>query len=460
MDRILKHFAVLLCVISCIFTLYACTKSGADGRIPGVDAKYGESGVLLIDAYQKLTEGKFNEAIEIFSNYREQTGNANDDPKDNANNSGNLVLEIGLGKAYFGAGDYPNAVKSFLAACDIAPERDDIINYLGEAQMQAGAFSDSVESYKLLLGRDSDSITVFGKLEQALRKNRDYAGLYQLLTDRLESMDEGSSPEKSRCLRMLLETAQLTKDNALILLTIERFKDTPQGFAVETGFEAYNAFLSGDEETAKSVIFNANSIEALLKSAGENGFYLGQFNDAGQYQGKGLIIFGNNHSNAVCQVYYGEFNANKPNGAGLGYSGYMDEFEDQRGKKTVILENNYIESDWIDGIPDGRVVKTYEYFEYSDEALRYSGKIIETAAYKGAMAQGEVWSGNYEYDPGNMKERNVSYTKHVVADGKPIPFEAAVRGKKGSAYEAYYKDPAKEAFEASGEECHNCIFRF
>jgi len=460
MNRILKHFAVLLFVISLPSTLYACTESGTVGRVPDADAIYGESGVLLIDAYQKLTEGRFNEAIEIFSVYREHIDNAIDNVEDNAKNSGNIVLEIGMGKAYFGAGDYMNAVKSFRAAYSIDAGRGDVIHYLGEAQMRSGAYSDSVETFKILLGRDPDNAMVLGKLEQALRKNRDFAGLYLLFLDRLESVDAGNIINKNYCLKVLLEAAQLMKDKDLILQTVGKFKNTPREFAVETGFEAYELFISGNEEAASATIFDARNIDALVESAGRDGLYFGEYDDSGQYHGKGLIIFGSDNRSSVCRIYYGGFSRNKPNGAGTGYSGYFQEFRNGAGNSIVNKENNYIESDWIDGVPDGIVVKTYEYLEYSDDVLQYSGKIIETATYADAMAQGEVWSENRENTSGALNKTGISYTKHVVADGQPVPFEVTVRGKTVMAYEAYYKDPKGVAFDARTEECLSCIFHF
>ena len=335
MKGILQRFTISICVTSLAFVSYSCTKPATDGGVPGTGALYSGSGAALIDAYQMLTEGRFIEAIEAFSEYREQI--------DAEYDAGSISLEIGMGKAYFGAGDYRNAMKSFGAAHNIDSERNDIIHYLGQAQMQAGDYPGSVESFRLLFERDPEDLAVLGKLAQALRKNRDYTSMYQLFLGSLESVDDGDSPVKNYYLRMLLEAAQLTKDSNLIRQAVEQYKNTPQELAVKTGFEAYELLISGDEESAKAVIFDVNNIDALVESAGRDGCYFGGYSDTGEYQGKGLIIFGSN-SRYICQVYFGEFSGNKPNGAGMGYSGYAQKFEDKNGKYNVNKENNYIES--------------------------------------------------------------------------------------------------------------------
>ena len=444
----LRFFTLLLCVAFFPAIMCACSKSDTANVIFGDDTNNNVYSIELIEAYEKLTEGKFDEAIEVFSGCKEQAGEPN------------IAIEIGLGKAYFGAGDYQNAIKTFETACIIDPESYDLPHYLGEAQMMAGDYSASAVTFRLLLGKDPGNKIVIEKIELALRKNKDYAGLYRLYEEIIEGDYEYTNFQIGYYVGKLIEAAQLSKDRSLIISAIEKLKDTPRGYALEVGFKAYEMFISGDEEAARAVIFDADIVEALLESAGRSNCYFGDFSDTGEYEGKGLIIFSSSDISAVCQIYYGEFSGNKPNGAGIGYKGSAGEFVALEGGSVVFKDNTYIEAVWKNGVPDGDVVKTSEYFEYSDDVLQYSRKTIETATYKNRLAQGEVLSENHYYNQNNTQDDNVTIIKHVVTNSRPAPFEVTIDGDTVKVYEAHYRDLTSEPFEINEEECQNCIFIF
>jgi len=429
--------------------MFACSKPGADKSIEGGGFAGNEPGGAidaLLDAFEKLTEGRFDEAIAAFSACKEQPGEAG------------IAIGIGMGKAYFGAGDYQNAVEAFETAYSIDPERNDIIHYIGEAQMRAGDFDASAETFKLLMGNHPNDKAAKGKLEQALRKNKDYSGLHRFYEDRLEEAGGQNSPETNYYSGKLMEAAQLSKDGSLIHSTMERLNALPLGFALETGYKAYGMFVSGEEDAAKALMFDAGNIDALLEAAGENGCYFGEFSDAGEYRGKGLIIYGSKSVNAVCRVYIGEFSGNRPNGEGTGYSGHAGEYTDLEGGKVAFENGTYIEAAWKDGAPDGRVVMIDEYSEHSGGVALYSRKTVETAEYKNRLAQGEVWSETRYRDHEGAQEDSVTITKHVAKNGRPAPFEANIGGRTVMAYEARYVEAAGDPYEANEEECRKCMF--
>ena len=450
MKSILRYIVILLCIASFTAITYACSNSGDDKYISGDNATNNESGkefsATLIDAYEKLTEGKFDEAIEILSSIKYQAS------------EGHIAIEIGMGKAHLGTGDYQNAIIAFKAALSIEPEYNDIFQYLGEAQMLMGDYSAAIETLRLLLEKDPGDIAAIRKLEQALRTKIDYAGLYQFYADRFEAAHRNNSSEMDYYSGKLIEAAQLSKDGGMLLSAIEKLKDTPQGFALEIGFKAYEMLVSGDDDAAKAILFDAENTDTLKESAGRGGCYFGEYNDIGEYQGRGLIIYGSNSVDAVCHIYYGEFSGNKPNGQGTGYTGRVGEYVSLNGESITYKNDIRIEANWKDGIPEGAVVKTDEYFEYSDNILVYSRKTIETAIYKNRLAQGEIWAVNNYYNQNNTQEDNVTIIKHVASDSHPVQFEETVGGSAVMVFEARYKDADSEAYDIKEDECQNCRF--
>jgi len=442
MKRYKGYIILLLCVTVFLICLSACSK-------PAPEVEINEASMILIDAFANLTEGNYAEALSAFSGCEDNL------------ESQKLVIEIGKGKAYFGIGDYQSAEDAFKIACGIDQDRIDLMQYLGEAQMQAGNYSAAVETFERLLEREHDNITALNKLEQSLRKSNDFNGLYKFFEARMTAISDGDMYEQNYYSGKLLEAARLTKDEGLILSTIDRLKDTPQGYAIKMGYEAYKLFSSGDEDGAKALLFNAETINSLIESAGKTGCYFGEISDSGNYQGRGLIIFGSDNRSSNYQIYMGEFADDKPNGAGTGYQGYASEYDDNDGKPMLQYGNNCVEADWTNGTPAGYVIKTNEYKTYSEGVFQWSNKNIETAVYTDGLAQGEVWSEHYYDNPNYEYGTSTSFTKHMVVDGIPVPFEVTVYGETFMAYEAYYGDSKTNAPQYAQEEpCAYCDFRF
>ena len=439
MKKSLKQIILLSCITVTLFCLSACSNSTPDVSIK-------ESSGILVDAFANLTEGKFENAATAFADFKAK------------DNTPNLAVEIGMGKAYFGTGDYSNAEKAFEAAYNIDSERADIIHYLGEAQMQTGNYSAAVDTFSLLLGIEPDNKTVLSKLEQSLRKNKDYLGLYKFFEDRVSSAADNET-EKDYYSSKLVEAVQLTKNDDLIRSTLARFDDTPLGYALDVGYRAYTLLLSGDEESMKKLLFDVDNIEALMQSAGRFGCYFGEYNDFGEYNGKGIMIFGSDNRNSVCQIYYGEFINGVPNGTGIGYSGYIYEWNAD-GKTRLQKSNDFFEADWKDGIPEGNVIRTDEYITYLEGVLEYTSKNVETAFYENRLAQGEVWCAHYYDNPSNDYGSSVSYTKHFALDGEPVPFEVIFNGKTVMAYEAQYNETKDRVNWVDEEACTWCKFSF
>jgi len=373
-------------------------------------------------------------------------------------NKPNLAVEIGMGKAYFGAGDYSNAEKAFEAAYNIDSDRADIIHYLGEAQMQTGNYSAAVETFRLLVEKEPNNKTAWSKLEQSLRKNKDYMGLFRFFEDRIISA-AGNEIEEDYFSSKLIEAVQLTKDDDLIRSTFERFNDTPLGYALDVGYRAYTLFLSDDEESMKALLFDVDNIDALVESAGRFGCYFGEDKEYGEPPGKGIMIFGSDNRNSVVQIYFGEFKNGEPNGTGIGYWGYVNEW-DVDGKTRLQKSNTFLESDWKDGIPEGNVIKISDNITYVDGNLEYANKNIETGFYINRLAQGEVWTESHYNNPNNTYGSNVSYRKHFVVDGAPVPFEVRIGGRTVMAYEAHYGNTKNQVNRVNEEACTWCSFKF
>jgi len=403
----------------------------------------GEENALLVAAFTYLTAGQFTEAINSFSLAKTQI------------DSPNIFLEIGLGRAYFGNEDYTGAQEAFGAAVKIDPGRTDIQRYLGESELLAGSYGQSAETFRLLLQKEPDDKTLFGKLELSLRRNKDYEELFLLFEERLEALEnddengadvDGGANESDAVdyyAGKLLETAVLLEDDDLIASVIDRFSENEEKSVMRLAYDAYQLLLSGEEDAAKELLFDLENIEALVSWSGS--IYLGDYNDYGEYEGTGFSI-----KNGT--VHFGEFKSGNPNGPGTEFFGQIYEWEDG-GNAMLQRAGYFIESDWVLGIPDGDVVETIDWVTFSGSTRQNSGKVITTAFYSNGMAQGEVWREERQ----TYRGRNyVYYTKHVVEDGFPVPFEVTVNRRTVTVYEA--QGTSKNSFRWTRENECNCIF--
>ena len=432
-----NHLLLLICIAIQILCLSACSSSVPDVQI-------NEKSSVLVDAFASLTEGDFENAVAEFTNYK------------SLDSKPNLAVEIGIGKAYFGVGDFANAEIAFESANGIASDKADIIHYLGEAQMKTGHYPAAVETFSLLLEIEPENKTALSKLEQALRSSKDYNGLYTFFENRI-SAATGDGTEKEYYESKLIEAVQLTKDDDLIGSVLGRFGDLPLGYALDVGFEAFAFLISGDEESMRELLFDIDTIEALTESAGRYGCYFGDFNDFGEYSGMGIMIFGSDDRNTISQVYFGEFAHGEPNGAGIGYRGTINEWENN-GEKRLQKSNRYIEGEWREGIPEGNVTITNEYVTYLEGVLEHASKAIDTGFYVNRLAQGEYWTANYYDNPNDIYGPSVSYRKHFVVDGRPVPFEISFDGRMVMAYEAHYDETKDRVYWVNEEACTWCSF--
>ena len=454
----MKKLLVLILAIFALFIMCLSACSSADADNDKVDSKKqgaeeveeitelpssGDDSAFLVTAYTYLTEGRFDEAIDAFSTAKNQI----DAP--------NILLEIGLGKALFNKEDYEGAQMAFEAAVKLDPGRIDIQRYLGETQMLTGNYEQSSETFRLVLKNEPDDKAIFGKLEKSLRRSNQYEELFQLFEEYLESAIEADQEKEEEdddisevgfYAGKLLEAAFLMGDESLTLSVIERFSDDEFGSLMELGYTAYQSIKSGDEETAKELLFDFDNIQTENYWSGN--LYFGEFNDYGEYEGTGFTISYNS-------VHIGDFKEYVPNGFGISFSGYLYEWDDD-GTAMFQKSSNFIESNWVDGIPDGDVVSTDEWATYNGDTLQYSGKSITTAFYSDGMAQGEVWR---ESQSTYRRRTYTSYTKHVVEDGIPVPFEASIR-RRGTTmvYEAF--GDSRDRFNWAYEEECNCEFIF
>lgn len=430
MKKLYSCFLFILCLLLFLLALSSCSKP---------TDSISDSSILLMEAYVSLTDGKFEEAIDEFSAYKEKF------------KSPNLTLEIGMGKAYFGIGDYGNAEIAFERAYKIDATRSDVIHYLGEAQMQTENYKASVETFKKLLEKEPDNQTALSKLERSLIKNKDYYELYKFYEDRIKSINDKTKLDYYSY--RLIEAAQMTNDDSLLLSAIEKYKDTEQFYAMDVAYKAYKLIISGDEEAAKTLLFDIEIINDLMDSTGQNSFcFVNVDNPTNNYQGRGLMMMGSGNSTA-CKIYVGEFFENKPQGEGIGYSGYISEWESE-GKKYLQKSNTYIDAEWKEGHTEGFVTRTDEYTTYQEGNLQYSNKEIVTANYENGLAQGEVWTeSHYQNYESGSNYSGVSFIKHFAVDGIPVPFEVIEYGRRIMAYEAYYGDSKNNSPYADTEDC-------
>ena len=416
-----------ICLLFLLLTLSACSQSVSS---------VSEQSALLVDAYAKLTDGQFEEAIGIFSAYKQQFSKPD------------IAVEIGIGKAYFGVGDYANAEEAFATACGIDPDRADLIHYLGEAQMNTGDYEAAAETFQKLIDLEPANQSAIGKLEQSLRKDRDYFGLYKYYEDRINSADDKTKLDYYSI--RLVEAAQLANDDDLVVAAIERLKDEKQYYALSTAIKAYRLLEAGDEEAAKNLLFDVDNIDALMESAGKNSIcFVDTGNTEYESKGRGVLISGSGNI-AFCPVYIGEISDNKPHGAGVGYEGYINEWEND-GRQYTGKTNTYFNTDWKEGVPEGPFTRTYEYSTYQAGKLQYSEKTIFTATYINKLAQGEVWTEyHFQYSTSHTE---TTFTKHFAKDGLPVPFEVNRNGRTVMAYEAHYENSKNNTPTVNTEPC-------
>jgi len=421
---------ILIYSVLLILVLSSCSKAETETA--------GESSILLLDAYSNLTDGKFKEAIEKFSTYKTNY------------TSSNISVEMGMGKAYLGMEDYENAVNAFKNAYEIDSDGADIIHYLGIAQMSAEDYSGSAESFRKLLEKNPDDKILLTKLEDSLRKGKEHTALYEFLEERIEKANDDNE-DADEYIGRLLEVAQLIDDEDFILSAMENFKDTEQYYAIDIAYKASKLLLSGDEEGAKNLLFDAEIIESLIESSNNADFYFGEFDDSGEYHGKGIRFVDDNNESS-CTIFIGEFANYKLNGLATKFIGSNFFFVDEE-KQIGITDTTRIESNWKDNQAEGFSTKVVERTRYEDGLFNYSYKSIYTANCISGISQGEVWA---EYhDKGGS---SIRFTKHFVVDGLPVSFETE-SGKM--VYELHYQG-SKDAtpYSISTEKCTYCEFSF
>jgi len=113
------------------------------------------------------------------------------------------------------------------------------------------------------------------------------------------------------------------------------------------------------------------------------------------------------------------------------------------------------EGTWSAGIPDGSTVSTREWVQYANDTRFRSGISTTTAFYSNGLAQGDVWTEDREEYQGGT---DVLFTKHVVEDGIPVPFEVTISGMKFTVYEAY--GTTMNSFQWLDEDKCSCKFIF
>lgn len=442
MRKSLLFILVLFCALS--LAIAACSSpDDEDYDEYNEETVADESSMLMIEAYAFLTAGQFADAIETFYAYTAQGGEQV------------LLRNIGLGKAYFGIGDYISSIAAFETAVRNEPDRTDILHYLGEAQMRAGLYSDSTETFRRLTEKYTDNQLVFYKLEQSLISDQNHMGLHRFYEERIEFYGIDDEDAVTYAVRMF-KTALLMHDEDLIASALEKFRGTSTGTAFELGYRIYQSVMSGDDEAVNTLVRDLDNVIALRETFAWDGLYIGEYDEYGKYEGRGFIVFAHGTVPRISQFYFGEFLNGKPNGIGLGISGGTRDL----GAGTTETSFNIIESNWIDGIPDGDVVITNNNVTYNEGEVEWVHTTITTAFYANGMAQGEVWTRELWYSDGN---ENISYIKHLVEDGIPIPFE--VRGRQGTRRHTVYKarfdapDSSRRANAIQTDPC-DCVFIF
>jgi hypothetical protein len=229
----------------------------------------------------------------------------------------------------------------------------------------------------------------------------------------------------------------------LIESLITRFKDFDTGPAMELGYKAYLLLMQGETDAVQELLFSQTNKNAMNIPYS---IYFGQFNDYGEYEGSGILI-GNN------RLYFGGFRNNAPNGTGTGYNASAREWDGPVMRMTQ-NETRRIEADWRDGAPEGNILITDEYFRYEGDVLYHYWKGVMTITIVDGLAQGEVWNEEHYEDIGRGRRPTVTYIKHVMEDGRPVPFEVATgRGTVVTAYKAWFDDPEGNAVTTRETRC-------
>ena len=386
---------------------------------------------FLIIAYTHLTTGNFSEAIEYFNKAKI------------LNESPSVFLETGLGKAYFYNNNFEEAQKLFDSAFKLAPDRNDILLYLGESQLLSGNFEQSTKNFQKLLQIYPDDVSIFVKLEQSLRGGKYFDDLLTLYEEGFESINDDKDNQIVFFAGKLLETAVLMNDDELVVSFLGRFKDEEFGDAMQYGYTAYKLLIINGDAATKDFLFDPENIEILNSWNGS--IYFGGLGNRGEPEGIGFTMENS-------KVHFGEFKGSHKNGFGIRYNGDIDERNIGRDV-TVRKRGIFIEGNWINGIPVGDVLNITKWINYSNGKYENSGTTTIAAFYIDGMAQGEIWTET-QYNYNSSSE----YTKHMVKDGLPILFEANVNGRVRMVYKA--GGSSKDSFSWSSDDQCNCTFIF
>jgi tetratricopeptide (TPR) repeat protein len=431
---------ISICCI-CLLCLSACSNSDEDitpkvnlsddleevGHVHIID----DADTELIDAYTYLTTGRLEEAVAAFTMAK------------SSSSTPNFMLEAGIGKVFFEMGDYISAQQAFEAAFAIDQNRDDVLYYLGEAYTRTDDYTNSTNVYLMLYERNPNDDIVFDKLQNSMRRNRDYNGLLLLYEKLIESADAEDEATVNTSAGKLIEAALLKQDHSLIKSLITRFQDIDAGPAMELGYSAYLLLMQGEAEAVQELLFDHANNKAMNIPYS---IYFGHFNDYGEYEGSGILI-GND------RLYFGGFSNNNPNGIGTGFNASTKEWDGHVMRMTQ-NETRRIEADWKDGAPEGNVLIIDEYFRYEGDVLYHYWKGVMTITIVDGLAQGEVWNEEHYEDVGRRQRPTVTYIKHVMEGGRSVPFEVATgRETVVTAYKAWFDNPEANARSTRETRC-------
>ena len=427
---------LLICCI-CLFGFTACSSSDVDefpeqALINEIEYLTADDvDTALVEAFTLFSAGYYEDAVTAFNNAKSHF----DVP--------NIMLEIGLGKAYFYLADYERAKQAFEAALAIDPDRDDVLRYLGEVYLRTGDYANAAMMYLYIFRKNRDDDIIFGKLEQSLRRIQDYDGLLLIYEELIESADTDDEVTVNVAAGKLIEVALLRQDYDLIESLIERFNDFDIAPAMELGFEAYLLLLQDDIEAIEELLFDHANNEVINTPYS---VYFGQFNEFGEYEGLGITIGSN-------RVYFGEFKSGDHNGVGKGFTASTRVWYGQVIQLTQ-NETRLIEADWKEGAPEGNVIIISEYFRYEGDALFHYWRGVKHITIVNGLAQGELWEEEHYENIGRQQRPVVTYIKHFMEDGRSVPFEVTTgRGLAVMAYKAWFENPQRRATSTREARC-------
>lgn len=369
-------------------------------------AKYVMPQQVYYEGFRLLDAGEWEEAAKLFSSKLENT-------------QADCIVYIGKARAELAMEDYEAAKETLLKAEEAYPDTENILCYLGETYSRLGDYNSAAEAYYRVLKNNKASAENLSKSRfvDNLKKMTDYKKAYEMVYD-LYSNDL----ENTDYLRWILWSCSAPEENVHIDEVLQLLHGREEEEIVKALKDCFELYKSGDIESAKQILFDAEKIEDRWKY-GE--LFFGNYNTK-----EGGICLAIRSVFGEAGSMMGTVKDEEWTGDCIAWSGNSQTVtRTRKGKEYsgTSLNNYHYKGTCVKGVFDGLLEETYyRRTTYSeDNQLNYESSETTLLNMLAGKAQGHT-----------VTTDTYGSTIHEFKDGLAQPFSVNTKDGEKMVYEA------------------------